>query len=94
MCYQKHLSSKKQQGHAPEAPLDAPDFDEDFDRADKNHARVTKMFEGVVGCENIVSKLEGYQQLVKKLRQSNMDPCDQIPFNFVSAVLQVNTLNL
>ena len=83
MRCQKRLSSNKQLDHAPEAALDAPDFDEDFDRADKKQASVAKMFEGVVGCENIVSKLEGYQQLVKKLRQLNMDPCDQIPFNFV-----------
>jgi hypothetical protein len=60
MRYQKRLSSNKQLDHAPEAALDAPDFDEDFDRADKKQASVAKMFEGVVGCENIVSKLEGY----------------------------------
>ncbi|OQD90595.1 hypothetical protein PENANT_c001G07088 [Penicillium antarcticum] len=83
MRYQKRLSFNRQPAHVPDAALDAQDFDEDFDRADKEQASVAKMFEEVVGCETIVSKLEGYQQMVKKLRQLNMNPCDQVPFNFV-----------
>jgi hypothetical protein len=83
MRYQKRISSNKQPGHFFDTALDAPDFDEDFDRADKKQASIAKMFEGVVGCENIVSKLESYQQLAKKLRQLNMDPCDQVPFTFI-----------
>jgi len=66
-----------------DAVLDAVDFDEDFDRADKNEASVSKMFEGEVGCEIIVSKLEGYQKLVKVFRQLKVDPREQLPYNFV-----------
>jgi hypothetical protein len=83
MRHQKRLSSSKSTSRTPDAVLDAADFDENFDRADKNKASVSKMFEGVVGCESIVSKLEGYQEMVKTLRQLNLDPREQLPFNFV-----------
>ncbi|OKP09443.1 Stage V sporulation protein K [Penicillium subrubescens] len=83
MCHQKRLSSGGSTTRASDAILDAADFDENFDRADKNEASVPKLFEGVVGCENIVSKLEGYQQVAKSLRQLNMDPRGRLPFNFV-----------
>lgn len=68
MCHQKRLSSGGWAGRAPDATLDAADFDEKFDRADKSGASVSKLFEGVVGCGYIVSKLEGYQQMVRSLR--------------------------
>jgi hypothetical protein len=63
--------------------LDAPDFDGEFDRADKNEPNVQKLFEGVVGCDECISKLEGYQRLVRRLRKLNMDPRDEVPFNFL-----------
>lgn len=66
-----------------DAILDAVDFDENFDRADRSDTSVLKMFEGVVGCENIVSKLDGYQKMVKSLRQLGMNPREHVPFNFV-----------
>lgn len=63
--------------------LDATDFDEEFDRADKDEPNVRQMFEGVVGCDECISKLEGYQRLVKRLRNMNVDPRDEVPFNFL-----------
>ncbi|KAJ5505540.1 ATPase AAA-type core [Penicillium expansum] len=82
MRYQKRLSSSKRPGSVPDSILDAPDFDEDFDRADKKES-VAKMFEGVIGCESIVAKLEGYRQIVQSLRRLDLDPRTQLPFNFV-----------
>ncbi|KGO64122.1 ATPase, AAA-type, core [Penicillium italicum] len=82
MRYQKRLSSTKRPSSVPDSLLDAPDFDEDFDRADKKES-VAKMFEGVIGCETIVAKLEGYRQMVQSLRRLDLDPRTQLPFNFV-----------
>ncbi|KAJ5203268.1 hypothetical protein N7449_005347 [Penicillium cf. viridicatum] len=82
MRYQKRLSSTKRPGSVPDSILDAPDFDEDFDRADKKES-IAKMFEGVIGCEGIVAKLEGYRQMVQSLRRLDLDPRTQLPFNFV-----------
>ncbi|KAJ5333870.1 uncharacterized protein N7506_007653 [Penicillium brevicompactum] len=81
--HQKRLSSNKSARAPRDAILDAIDFDENFDRADNNETSISKMFEGVVGCESIVSKLQGYQKMVKDLRKLDMDPREQLPFNFV-----------
>jgi hypothetical protein len=83
MRHQKRLSSSMSTTRILDAILDAADFDENFDRADKDKASVSKMFARVVGCESIISRLEGYQQMVKTLRQLNLDPREQLPFNFV-----------
>ncbi|OQE43716.1 hypothetical protein PENCOP_c003G04699 [Penicillium coprophilum] len=82
MQYQKRLSSTKRPSSVPDSVLDAPDFDEDFDRADKPDS-VAKLFEGVIGCEDIITKLESYRQMVQSLRRLGMDPRRQVPFNFV-----------
>ncbi|KAJ5633374.1 hypothetical protein N7490_009713 [Penicillium lividum] len=83
MHHQRRISSNKPVSGAPDSILDAVDFDENFDRADNSETSVSKMFEGVVGCEDIVSKLEGYRQLVKGLKKLNMDPRERLPFNFL-----------
>jgi hypothetical protein len=42
------------------------------------------MFEGVIGCEDIVAKLEDNRRMVQRLRRLDLDPRTQSPFNFVS----------
>ncbi|OKO92324.1 hypothetical protein PENSUB_12886 [Penicillium subrubescens] len=49
ICQQKRLSSGRSTTRVSDAILDAADFDENFDRANKNEASVPKLFEGVVG---------------------------------------------
>lgn len=71
--YQKRLSSIKYPGSIPDSMLNTSDFDEDFDRIDKKES-VIKIFEGVIGCESIVAKLEGYRQMVQSLRRLDLDP--------------------
>lgn len=83
MHHQRRISSTRPKCRDLDSVLDAVDFDENFDRAEKSETSFSKMFEGVVGCETIVSKLQGYQQLVKTLKRLNMDPREQVPFNFV-----------
>jgi SpoVK/Ycf46/Vps4 family AAA+-type ATPase len=83
MHHQRRLSVKTLMTPVPDAILDAVDFDENYDRAEKCNTSVSKMFEGVIGCENVISKLEGYQQMVKNLKRLDMDPRQQVPFNFV-----------
>ncbi|KAJ6153530.1 hypothetical protein N7470_006489 [Penicillium chermesinum] len=50
---------------------------------EKSENSVAKMFEGVVGCESIISTFEGYRQLVRNIKALEMDPREQVPFNFV-----------
>lgn len=63
--------------------LDARDFDEDFDRAERGPTNCRKLFEGSIGCETIISQMEGYQQTVATMKSLGMDPLEQIPFNFL-----------
>lgn len=63
--------------------LDAPDFDENFDRAERSESNVRKLFEGTVGCEQTVALLEGYQDTVRTLKALDLDPKQNIPFNFL-----------
>ncbi|KAL9620613.1 MAG: hypothetical protein Q9160_004867 [Pyrenula sp. 1 TL-2023] len=63
--------------------LDARDFDEEFDRAEQAPTNCRKLFEGVIGCETIISQMEGYQQTVATMKSLGMDPLEQIPFNFL-----------
>ncbi|RAL01738.1 putative AAA family ATPase [Aspergillus ibericus CBS 121593] len=63
--------------------LESEDFDKDFDRADRSETDIPKLFSGVVGCEKIVQQLEGYRQTVKNMRELEMEPRDQVPFNFL-----------
>ncbi|TID20283.1 P-loop containing nucleoside triphosphate hydrolase protein [Venturia nashicola] len=59
------------------------DFDKDFDRGERTDTNIRLLFQGVIGCEAIISKLEGYQTLVRELKKVDMDPRQEIPFNFL-----------
>ena len=63
--------------------LEALDFDENFDRAERAETNVRKLFEGTVGCEQIVASLEGYQDTVRAFKSVDMEPKENIPFNFL-----------
>ncbi|KAI0020648.1 P-loop containing nucleoside triphosphate hydrolase protein [Xylariomycetidae sp. FL0641] len=63
--------------------LEALDFDENFDRAERNDTNVQVLFEGSVGAEGIVKLLSGYQDTVRAMKALDMDPKENIPFNFV-----------
>ncbi|KAF7546720.1 hypothetical protein G7Z17_g8238 [Cylindrodendrum hubeiense] len=61
--------------------LEAIDFDEEFDRAEKGGTDIRKLFEGEVGRDKLIALLEGYQKRVKDAKILDMDP--EIPFNFL-----------
>ncbi|KAK1966836.1 ATPase [Colletotrichum sublineola] len=78
--HQRRVSSK-QAKHV--STLEALDFDEDFDRAERTDTNVAKLFEGTVGCEKIVATLEGFQESVRSMKALGIDPKQNIPFNFL-----------
>ncbi|KAK1981578.1 ATPase [Colletotrichum cereale] len=78
--HQRRVSAK-QAKHV--STLEALDFDEDFDRAERTDTNVAKLFEGTVGCEKIVATLEGFQESVRSMKALGMDPKENIPFNFL-----------
>ena len=63
--------------------LEARDFDPDFDRAERSETNVQALFKDTVGSAQVVALLKGYQDTVRKLRLLDMDPKENIPFNFL-----------
>lgn len=61
--YQKRILSSKGTGSALDSILNTPNFNEDFDRTDRKES-IVKIFKGVIGCESIITKLEGYRKMV------------------------------
>ena len=77
VSHQQRVSSGRIKRHGT---LEAIDFDEDYDRAEKG-TDVAKLFAGDIGRDHLVSILEGYQKRVREAKQLEVDP--EIPFNFL-----------
>lgn len=59
------------------------DFDPEYDRGKTATLNLQKLFSDVIGCEEIVRKLEMYQRVSQTMKSRNMDPKRYIPTNFV-----------
>ncbi len=85
--HQQRRSARKIKDNARtikgQATLEAIDMDPDFDRGERAATNIRKLFEGVVGCDELVAQLEGYQIMVANMKARGMDPREQIPFNFL-----------
>jgi hypothetical protein len=78
--HQKHLSAKKTSLHDT---LEAIDFDPDFDRGERAATNLPLLFQDVVGCEDLITQLQGYQTTAADMKALGMDPREQIPFSFL-----------
>ncbi|PVI08396.1 P-loop containing nucleoside triphosphate hydrolase protein [Periconia macrospinosa] len=78
--HQKHLSSGKVK-HMD--TFEAVDIDPEFDRGARAATNLPLLFQDVVGCEGIIKQMQGYQTTAANMRELNMDPREQIPFNFL-----------
>lgn len=76
--HQKRVSSGKVGRHGT---LEAVDFDEDFDRAERGDTDVKALFKGDVGRDRLISVLQGYQTRVRHAKALDIDP--EIPYNFL-----------
>ena len=59
------------------------DFDPDFNRASHAESTLQKLFRGVLGCDDVIHKLRGYQRTAEALRSRGKDPRTVIPTNFL-----------
>ncbi len=59
------------------------DFDTDFDRASGAETNLQELFKGVIGCEGIIAKLDGFLKVAKGMRAQGLEPRGQIPMNFI-----------
>ncbi|KAL5335223.1 AAA domain-containing protein [Aspergillus crustosus] len=78
---QQRRSSKK--GNLALNNLEPQDLDPEHDRGERAATNIRALFQDIVGCEAIIDKLENYRLTVKKLRELDTDPRDQVPFNFL-----------
>ena len=78
--HQKHMSAGKAKSHDV---LDAIDFDPDFDRGERAATDLPALFRDVVGCDDLINQIQGYQKTAANLKALDMDPREQIPFSFL-----------
>ena len=78
---------RREQMAAAERTLDIifepQDFDPNYKRSENAATNLVKLFEDVVGCDDIVERLSGYQQIATMSKAKDIDPREQIPTNFV-----------
>ncbi|KAG1725637.1 cbbX-like protein [Suillus paluster] len=63
--------------------FEAEDFDPDWERDRNSAANLTKLFEDLVGCDDIVKKLGDYQKIARAMKSSGVDMRKQIPTSFI-----------
>lgn len=59
------------------------DFDPDHARAHSASANIAELFRGMVGVEEIVAQLHGYQDTAERMKQRGMDYKSETPTSFV-----------
>ncbi|EGP87761.1 uncharacterized protein MYCGRDRAFT_42010 [Zymoseptoria tritici IPO323] len=63
--------------------FEAEDFDPDFERGERANTNLAALFKDSVACDGIVKQLQGYQNVVARMREHNLDPREEIPFTFL-----------
>jgi hypothetical protein len=81
--YQERQASLPFDRRSPDAPFERQDFDPEFDRSEHAATNLARLFEDVVGCEEIIEKLSRWQQMARNMKAQSRDPRDYIPTNFV-----------
>ena len=81
--YQARESTKPLSARSVNIVFEPQDFDVNFDRSAHAITNCKELFKDVLGCDDIVSKLEGFMQTSANLRARDIDPREHIPFNFV-----------
>jgi hypothetical protein len=78
--HQKHMTAGKVRDFDT---FEAIDFDPDFDRGERAATNLQTLFQDVVGCEDLVKQFQCYQATAANMKALNMDPREQLPFNFL-----------
>lgn len=83
--HQQRLSTERSRGSTTQnaSQFKPEDFDLDHDQGELAETNIPMLFANTVGCEKIVEQLEDYRQTVRNMRKLDIDPREQIPFNFL-----------
>ncbi|KAI0469628.1 P-loop containing nucleoside triphosphate hydrolase protein [Xylaria cf. heliscus] len=66
--------------------LEPRDIDPDYNRLEKAATNIQMLFKGVIGCEDVIQQLEGYQQEVQNMKGLGFSDAEiraQIPFGLL-----------
>ncbi|KAF8213839.1 P-loop containing nucleoside triphosphate hydrolase protein [Mycena galopus ATCC 62051] len=77
----KRFQARKKK--SPDVVFEPQDFDPDFDRSLHAATNLVKLFEDVVGCDDIIAKLGEYQKLANNAKTHGKDVRHLIPTNWV-----------
>jgi hypothetical protein len=78
--HQKHMSAGISKNFDV---LDAIDFDPEFDRGERAATNLPALFQDVVGCDDLIKQIQGYQTTAANMKALGMDPREQLPFSFL-----------
>ncbi|KAG6329525.1 hypothetical protein ID866_9564 [Astraeus odoratus] len=80
--YQKRMASIPPAQRA-QVTFQPQDFDPDYQRGQNASANLAKLFEDVVGCDDIIRRLGEYQKIASAMKVQGLDMRTQIPSNFI-----------
>jgi hypothetical protein len=81
--YQARQSTLPTSQQSTDFLFEPEDFDLDYDRSSGAETNLQALFAGVIGCEDIIKKLDGFLKVAKGMRAQGLDPRGQIPMNFI-----------
>lgn len=81
--HQTRQSAKPLSGRSADLIFEPQDFDVNFDRSANASGNCRALFKDILGCDEIVGKLEGFVQTSCSMRARGIDPREHIPFNFI-----------
>jgi len=81
--HQSRQSAKPLSDRSADVLFEPQDFDAKFDRSANATVNCKALFRDVLGCDDIVAKLEGFAQTSSSMRERGIDPREHIPFNFI-----------
>jgi SpoVK/Ycf46/Vps4 family AAA+-type ATPase len=81
--FQQRQSKKPSAERSIDVVFEPVDFDPNFARGESAALNCRKLFEDVVGCEDIIAKLEGYQQTAVNAKAAGIPLHELIPTNFL-----------
>ena len=81
--FQSRQSSSKAPDRSYDVIFNPEDFDADYRRGAKATTNLQNLFRGIIGCEEVIKKLENYQKLAQGLKARGHDPRETVPTNFL-----------
>jgi len=81
--YQARQSALPEAQRSIDFKFEPQDFDANYDRASGAETNLRDLFKDVIGCGDIVAKLDGFLRVAKGMRAQGLEPRGQIPMNFI-----------